>query len=92
MRPTSVKLPSGSRLRSAVAAPIRRAAKTVLRRAVVALVDRSDKASGVRVFQVAKADREMVANIVRESIARETTPMTSESRLYMKVRKEFAGH
>jgi transposase-like protein len=62
------------------------------KRAVVALVERTDEGSKVRAFHVATADSDTVADIVRENIAREATIMTDESRLYTKVGKEFAAH
>lgn len=59
------------------------------KRAVVALVERGGR---VRSFHPAKADGVTVTAIVSENIARETRLMTDESRLYMKVGKDFASH
>jgi transposase-like protein len=59
------------------------------KRAVVALVERG---GSVRSFHPAVADGNAVNAIVRQNIARETRLMTDESRLYVKVGKEFAAH
>src|SRR5205085_3959425 len=57
------------------------------KRAVVALVERGGR---VRTFHPAMADGPSVNAIVRENIARESRLHTDESRLYIKVGKEFA--
>ena len=62
------------------------------KRAVIALVERTDAGSNVRAFHVATADSETVADIVRDNIAREAILVTDESRLYTRVGHEFAGH
>jgi transposase-like protein len=59
------------------------------KRAVVALVERG---GSVRSFHPAVADGQTVTEIVQENIDRETRLMTDESRLYIKVGKEFASH
>ena len=59
------------------------------KRAIVALVERGGK---VRSFHVAVADRENVAKIVGENVAREATPHTDESKLYTRIGTEFAAH
>jgi len=62
------------------------------KRAVIALVERSNEGSRVRAFHVAVADGQTVSAIVRENIAREAHLMTDESRLYTSVGQEFATH
>jgi len=62
------------------------------KRAVVALVERSNEGSRVRAFHVAVADGATVSAIVRENIAREAHLMTDESNLYKTVGQEFATH
>lgn len=59
------------------------------KRAIVSLVERGGR---VRSFHPATADGETVTKIVRENIARETRLHTDESKLYIKVGKEFAAH
>jgi transposase-like protein len=59
------------------------------KRAVVALVERG---GSVRSFHPAIADGLNVNAIVRENIAREARLMTDESRLYIRVGKEFSSH
>ena len=59
------------------------------KRAVISLVERGGR---VRSFHPGVADGATVTEIVRENIARETRLMTDESRLYIKVGKEFASH
>jgi len=59
------------------------------KRAIVSLVERGGR---VRSFHPAVADGETVAKIVNENIHRETRLHTDESRLYMKVGKNFAAH
>ncbi len=59
------------------------------KRAVVALVERGGR---VRSFHPGVADGVTVAGIVRDNIARETRLMTDESRLYIRVGKEFTSH
>jgi transposase-like protein len=59
------------------------------KRAVVALVERGGR---VRTFHPGVADGDTVTKIVRENIARESRLHTDESRLYIKVGKEFAAH
>lgn len=59
------------------------------KRAIVALVERGGKA---RVFHVAEATRETVANIVRENVERTARLHTDESRLYRQIGKQFAAH
>jgi transposase-like protein len=68
---------------------IRRGGGPAGKRAVVALVQRGGR---VRSFHPAQADGLSVTAIVRDNIARESRLMTDESRLYMKVGKEFASH
>jgi len=62
------------------------------KRAIVALVERSNQGSRVRSFHVAVADGATVANIVNENIAREAHLMTDESRLYKAPGENFATH
>jgi transposase-like protein len=59
------------------------------KRPVVALVERG---GNVRTFHVAVADKDTVAKIVGENVAREARLHTDESRLYIEVGKEFAAH
>lgn len=59
------------------------------KRAVVALVERG---GSVRTFHPGVADGPSVTAIVRDNIARESRLMTDESRLYIKVGKEFGAH
>jgi hypothetical protein len=59
------------------------------KRAIITLVERGGEA---RSFHVHGAYLENVVKIVKENIAKETRLMTDESRLYMKVGKEFAAH
>src|SRR4051794_13628323 len=59
------------------------------KRAVVALVERG---GNVRSFHPASMDGYVVADIVRENIAREARLMTDESSLYRTVGEEFASH
>jgi transposase-like protein len=59
------------------------------KRPVVGLVERGGE---VRTFHVARADKETVAGLVRDNITRESRLMTDESRLYIEVGGEFAGH
>jgi transposase-like protein len=59
------------------------------KRPVVGLVERGGR---VRTFHVARADKETVAGIVRANVSREAKLMTDESRLYIEVGAEFAGH
>lgn len=56
---------------------------------VVALVERG---GSVRSFPIPFASADGVVNIVRENIARESRLQTDESKLYMRVGKEFAAH
>ena len=46
----------------------------------------------MRSFHVAVADGATVANIVNENVLRETRLYTDESRLYIKVRANYAAH
>ena len=59
------------------------------KRAIISLVERGGK---VRTFHPAQADGETVAKIVRDNIDRETRLHTDESKLYVKVGKEFKAH
>jgi transposase-like protein len=59
------------------------------KRPVVALVERGGE---VRTFHVERADKETVAGLVRRNVARESRLMTDESRLYVEVGGEMAGH
>ena len=59
------------------------------KRAIVALVERG---GNVRSFHVPAAHLDTVVKVVRENIARESRLHTDESRLYMRVGKEFAAH
>ena len=56
---------------------------------ILALVERGGR---VRTFHVPVADQTAVSKIVRENIARETRLHTDESRLYIKVGREFSAH
>lgn len=58
-------------------------------RSIVSLVERG---GSVRSFHVAVADAASVATIVNENIARESRLHTDESKLYIKVGKNFAAH
>jgi len=60
------------------------------KRAIISLVDRH--AGKVRSFHVPTADAVTVAKIVRENVHRESTLHTDESRLYISIGAEFAGH
>ena len=59
------------------------------KRAVVSLVERHGK---VRSFHVASADGETVTKIMRENVAKSARLHTDESRLYIKVGKEYRAH
>ena len=59
------------------------------KRAVIALVERGGE---VRSFSVPSAHADVVVDIVRKNIARETRLHTDESKLYTKVGREFAEH
>ena len=59
------------------------------KRPTAALVERG---GSVRTFHVETADKETVAGIVRQNVARESKLVTDESRLHMEVGTEFAGH
>jgi len=59
------------------------------KRAIIALVERGGLA---RSFHVPGAHLDNVMSIVRENIARESRLHTDESRLYLRVGKEFAAH
>lgn len=59
------------------------------KRAILALVERG---GSVRTFHVPTADVLTVTQIARENIARESTLNTDESKLYIKIGKEYAGH
>ena len=59
------------------------------KRAVIALVERG---GAVRSFSVPSAHADVVADIVRNNIARESRLHTDESKLYRKVGRDFADH
>lgn len=59
------------------------------KRSIVSLVERG---GNVRSFHVAVADSNTVANIVNENVDHESRLQTDESRLYIKVGKNFAMH
>jgi transposase-like protein len=59
------------------------------KRTIVALVERG---GNVRSFHVPGAYAEVVVDIVRDNIAKETRLHTDESKLYTRVGKEFAAH
>jgi len=59
------------------------------KRVIIALVERD---GDVRSFHVPTADVNSVAAIVRENIAKESRLHTDESKLYLKVGREFAVH
>lgn len=59
------------------------------KRAIISLVERGGE---VRSFHVAEAYLDSVVSIVRGNIARESRLHTDESKLYVKVGKEFAAH
>ncbi len=59
------------------------------KRPIAALVARGGE---VRTFHVERADKETVAGIVRANVSRESRLMTDESKLYIEVGAEFAGH
>jgi transposase-like protein len=59
------------------------------KRAIISLVERGGE---VRSFHVSGAYLENVVSIVKENIARETRLHTDESKLYVKVGREFAAH
>lgn len=63
--------------------------KAGMKRAIVALVERSGQ---VRSFHVQRADAETVAKIVNENIDRESKLFTDESRLYAKAGADFSEH
>ena len=56
---------------------------------MIALVERGGE---VRSFSVPSAHADVVVDIVRKNIARETRLHTDESKLYRKVGREFAAH
>ena len=56
---------------------------------MVPLVERGGE---VRSFNIPAASRRYNRHIVRKNIARESRLQTDESRLYLKVGKEFAAH
>lgn len=68
---------------------IRRGGGPAGKRAVIALVERGGR---VRSFHPGMADGETVTAIVRDNIKREARLHTDESRLYIKVGKEFSAH
>lgn len=59
------------------------------KRAIVSLVERGGE---VRSFHVKQANKENVANIVRDNIIQESVLNTDESRLYTEVGQEFLSH
>jgi transposase-like protein len=59
------------------------------KRTIVALVERG---GSVRSFHVPSSHADSVAQIVRDNIKRETRLHTDESKLYVKVGREFAAH
>ncbi len=59
------------------------------KRAVIGLVERGGK---VRTFHPQRATSDTVAAILRTTAHRSSQLMTDESKLYIKVGKEFAGH
>jgi len=59
------------------------------KRAILGLVERG---GDVRTFHVGRADKPTVAGLVRGNVNREARLMTDESRLYIEVGGEFAGH
>ncbi len=59
------------------------------KRAVIALVERG---GSVRSFHPARADAETVTTILRTNVDRESHLRTDESRLYVKIGKEFGSH
>ncbi len=59
------------------------------KRTIIALVERG---GSVRSFHVDRADAALVAEILRENVKRETALHTDESKLYIKVGREFASH
>ena len=59
------------------------------KRPIAALVERGGE---VRTFHVERADKETVAGIVRDNVSRESRLMTDESKLYIEVGGEMAGH
>lgn len=63
-------------------------AKRAHKRAVISLVSEGKS----RTFHVERADADTVASILRENITTDTELHTDESRLYMKVGKEYAKH
>jgi transposase-like protein len=66
-----------------------RSRRTQDKRAIVALVERG---GNVRSFHVPSADAANVAAIVNGNIARESRLHTDESKLYIKLGKQFAAH
>lgn len=59
------------------------------KRAVLGLVERGGK---VRTFHVEKANKDNVAHLVTENVARESVLYTDESRLYETLGKQFVDH
>ncbi len=59
------------------------------KRAVVSLVERGGP---VRTFHVARATAETVRDLIVRNVSRKSKLHTDESRLYIEVGKEFAGH
>lgn len=68
---------------------LKRKPGTSNKRAVLGLVERGGK---VRTFHVAQANKENVAALVSQNVARESRLFTDESRLYGEVGKLFADH
>lgn len=68
---------------------LKRKAGTSNKRAVLGLVERGGH---VRTFHVAQANKENVAVLVSQNVARESRLFTDESRLYGEVGKLFADH
>jgi transposase-like protein len=67
----------------------RRGGQNRNKRVVVALVERG---GGVRSFPIPYASLDSVVGLVRENIARESRLQTDETKLYVKVGKEFSAH
>lgn len=68
---------------------IKRKPGTVNKRTILGLIERG---GNVRTFHVVQANKDNVAAVVTENVARESMLYTDESRLYTQVGKTFAAH
>ncbi len=78
------------RVRNKYLPPFTKRGKGANKRAIISLIDR--EAGNVRSFHVPTADAATVAKIVRENVHTESRLHTDESKLYLRIGKEFAAH